>query len=109
MQFKQSFLKLLCFAAILVTATLSHAQSVRVVKKQVQPLYPSLARQTHVEGSVRLEVVIGANGQVRSVKPIGGHPLLINAAQDAVKRWVFEPAGGESTQEIVVKFTNNGT
>ena len=91
--------------AAFIAAPASAQEAGRAVKKQVKPEYPQLARQTGVQGSVKLEVVITAAGQVRSVKAMGGHPLLINAAQEAVKHWVFETASSESTQEVVVRFT----
>ena len=45
-----------------------------------------------IAGTVRLAVVVAPNGTVKSSKPVGGHPLLVNAAMDAMKQWKFEPA-----------------
>jgi len=95
------------FLAIIVLALgslLSADQSGRALRKEIKPEYPALARQAGVMGAVKLEVVIAPSGQVRSVKPMGGHPLLINAAVSAVKQWVFEPAATETTQAVTVKF-----
>jgi periplasmic protein TonB len=59
----------------------------------------------NVSGAVKLELVVGTNGQVKSVKPLGGHPLLIDAAENAVKQWRYEP-GVEETQVVEIRFTN---
>jgi len=75
----------------------------RRVKTQVQPTYPELARRINVKGTVKLMVTVGANGSVKSTKVVGGHPLLVGASEDAVRRWKFEPATEESTG--IVEFT----
>ncbi len=79
----------------------------RKVKSQVSPLYPELARRMNVKGSVKLLVTIGSNGNVKSTKVVGGHPLLVTASEDAVRRWKFEPAAEESTGVIEFNFSNN--
>lgn len=58
----------------------------------------------NLTGVVRLQVVVAPNGTVKDTKVIGGHPILVNAAVDAVKKWRFEPASSESTGTVVVKF-----
>jgi protein TonB len=55
------------------------------------PVYPRLAVQMRVSGTVRLEAVIGTDGRVRNIRLIQGHPLLAPAAVEAVKRWVYTP------------------
>lgn len=75
----------------------------RRVKSQVQPAYPELARRIKVRGTVKLMVTVGANGNVKATKVVGGHPLLVGASEDAVRRWKFEPAAEESTG--IVEFT----
>ncbi len=61
------------------------------VVKEVRPLYPEIARQSHVEGVVVLQAAIDAAGKVKEVKVLRSIPLLDQAAVDAVKQWVFEP------------------
>lgn len=56
----------------------------------VVPVYPALARQAHIQGAVRLKVVIGTNGRIHTVTLISGHPLLVPAAMDAVRQWVYQ-------------------
>lgn len=76
----------------------------RKLKFKVTPVYPEIAKNMHVSGSVRLEVLVAANGSVKSVKALGGHPLLIDAAVSAVKQWKYE-AGDESTRVVEINFT----
>jgi TonB family protein len=76
----------------------------RKAKLKVEPVYPDVARRMNIAGTVRLAVVVAPNGTVKSSKPIGGHPLLVNAATDAVRRWRFEPGPGESNGIVEFKF-----
>jgi len=57
-----------------------------------------------IAGTVKLAVVVAPNGTVKSSKAMGGHPLLVNAAMDAVRQWKFEPAAAESTGIVEFKF-----
>jgi TonB family protein len=76
----------------------------RVAKKRVQPSYPELARKMHVAGSVKLEVEVDPEGQVKDVKVTSGHALLRDAAVSAVKNWVYEKAPAKSTEMIEITF-----
>jgi TonB family protein len=75
----------------------------RKVKSKVSPAYPDIARRMNISGTVKLVVVVTPNGVVKSTKVLGGHPLLVSAAEDAVKKWKFEAAPGEDSG--VVEFT----
>ena len=57
---------------------------------QTPPIYPPLARQARISGVVRLSVIIAADGTVRNIQVLNGHPLLVPAAIDAVRKWVYE-------------------
>ena len=83
---------------------LQGAEPERKLVTRVKPTYPDLARQLNVTGTVKMEVVIAANGTVKSVKPIGGHPLLIQSASEAVRKWQYAP-GAES--KTIVEFQFN--
>ena len=76
----------------------------RKAKTKVAPIYPDVARRMNVSGTVRLSVVVAPNGTVKSSKVIGGHPVLVNAAMDAMKQWKFEPAPTESSGVVEFKF-----
>jgi periplasmic protein TonB len=65
-------------------------QAAKIVR-QVTPVYPPLARQTHTSGVVRLEAVISRSGSIESLQVMSGHPLLTQAALDAVRQWVYQP------------------
>jgi protein TonB len=56
---------------------------------QVNPVYPPIARQARVQGVVVLEAVISKEGSIESLRVVGGHPLLNQAALDAVKQWKY--------------------
>ena len=58
---------------------------------QVAPVYPPLAKQARIQGLVAFKAVIATDGTVKSLKLVGGHPLLVPAAQAAVKQWRYEP------------------
>ncbi len=76
----------------------------RKPKTKVSPVYPDVARRMSITGTVRLVVVVAPNGAVKSAKPLGGHPVLVNAAMDAMKQWRFEPASAESSGVVEFKF-----
>jgi TonB family protein len=76
----------------------------RKVKSRVSPAYPDLARRMSISGVVKVQVVVAPNGTVKSTKIVGGHPLLVNAALDAVKKWKFESAAEETTGIVEFKF-----
>jgi TonB family protein len=65
-------------------------ESAEVVRR-VQPVYPPLAKQARIQGTVVLKVKIGTDGSVLDTQVVSGHPLLVPAAMDAVKQWVFQP------------------
>jgi len=60
--------------------------------KRVAPVYPKEAFDSKLTGIISLEVIIGADGKVTQVRPVSkGDPLLVKAAEDAVKQWVYKP------------------
>jgi TonB family protein len=79
--------------------------SKRKVRSKVAPEYPALARQMNVTGKVKIETTIAADGHVINTKVIGGSPLLVNAALDAVKKWRFEPGSKDTTEVIEFEFS----
>jgi TonB family protein len=67
-------------------------------------VYPDLAQRMHLRGTVKLAVTVRASGEVKSSRPLGGNPVLIEAATTAVGKWKFEPAPGETTEVIEFRF-----
>ena len=57
----------------------------------VAPVYPQIAQQARVEGTVEIEALIGEDGKVRNAKLLSGKALLNEAALTAVRQWVFTP------------------
>lgn len=76
----------------------------RRVKSKVQAVYPDLARKMNITGTVKVQVVVSPNGTVKEAKLVGGHPVLANAALDAVRKWRFEPSAGETSGIVDFKF-----
>jgi len=72
----------------------------RKVVARVTPVCPELAKRMHIQGVVKLEAIVKANGSVRTTRVLGGNPVLVQAATEAVTQWKFEP-GPEETTELV--------
>ena len=58
---------------------------------EVQPEYPVLARDARIGGTVRLTAIISREGTVENLYLVRGQALLVAAAMDAVKQWVYKP------------------
>ena len=59
--------------------------------RQPQPIYPQIAKSARISGTVELSAIIGEDGKIQSLQVVSGHPLLRQAALDAVKQWVYQP------------------
>jgi periplasmic protein TonB len=81
----------------------------RKVRTRVLPEYPPLAKQMNVTGKVKIETTIAADGHVLGTRVVGGSPLLVNAALDALKKWRFEPGPKDTTEIIEFEFTGQGS
>jgi len=77
-------------AAVTRTRVGGAVQAAKLVNK-VQPMYPPLARQTRISGTVKLHAIIGKGGIVEQLQVVSGHPLLVQSALDAVKQWRYQP------------------
>lgn len=76
----------------------------------VKPRYPEAARNQHIEGTVVLSAVVSKDGSVRGLRPVSGHPLLLEAAETAVRDWIYRPyqINGKPVDvdtEIVISFS----
>jgi len=97
------------FWAVVLAPNPSFAQrdepeSSRKVVTRVLPMYPELARTMNLKGSVRVDALVAPNGTVRSVQVRGGHPVLAEAAEHAIRKWRWQPAAHETTEPIEVRF-----
>jgi protein TonB len=81
-----------------------------LIMPAVQPQYPPLAKQAHIQGNVVLDANISKDGVIEALRVVSGHPLLIQSALNAVKQWRFRPylQHGQrvaTSTEITVAFT----
>jgi protein TonB len=86
-----------------------NVQQAKLVR-QPRPVYPPLARQARIQGTVRLTAVIAKDGTIQELQVVNGHPLLVPSALEAVKQWVYQPTllNGEPVEvitQIDVNFT----
>ena len=89
-----------------------NVQAARLVN-QPRPVYPPLARQARIQGTVRFNAIIGKDGKIENLTLVSGHPLLVPSATEAVKQWVYKPTmlNGEPVEvvtQIDVNFTLSG-
>jgi protein TonB len=78
--------------------------------RKVQPVYPPLAKSARVQGTVEFTAVIDKEGSITQLKLVRGHPLLVQAARDAVLQWKYRPTmlNGQPVDvvtDIIVNFT----
>jgi TonB family protein len=76
----------------------------RKVVRRIDPIYPAMAKQMNIAGTVRVLAVVAQDGNVKAVEPVGGSPLLVQVSEDAIKRWKFAPATAESKELIELHF-----
>lgn len=89
-----------------------NVQQARMIR-QVQPVYPQIAKTAHIQGTVILHAIIAKDGTVQELQYISGPPLLMRAAMDAVRQWRYQPTllNGEPVEvdtTISVIFTLGG-
>jgi TonB family protein len=100
--------------AVLVAASagMSVAQEVsssRKLLKTVAAQYPSVLKRRGIGGTVKLRVLVNANGTVKDAQVLGGNPILADCAVKAVKQWVFVGSEKEESIEISVGFDPNSS
>jgi TonB family protein len=83
------------------------AEIKRKTKSKVEAVYPELAKRMNITGVVKILITVSPNGSVKDAKLVGGHPLLANAALDAVKKWRYEAGPEESTGIVEFRFNPN--
>jgi len=88
----------------LTAATACCAQEQRKAIENPPPAYPAFARHLNLAGTVKIKAVVTPDGQVKQVEVVGGHPLLVDATLDAIKRWKYTPAKTETAIELEFHF-----
>ena len=81
--------------------------SSRKCKSNPPPEYPELARKMNISGTARVLLTIAPDGNVGTVKELGGNPVLVAALVKAVKKWKYEPAEHASEVEVKFNFVEN--
>ena len=76
----------------------------RKVVSKVIPEYPPIARTMGIHGSVRVDVVVAPNGTVKTLEVKGGHPVLAQAAANAVRRWKWAPSTHDTKEPVTLTF-----
>jgi TonB family protein len=89
----------------LAMAMPARAADERAVKSRISPVYPEIAKRMRISGLVTVEVKVDADGKVSDVKTLSGNRVLSNAAEEAVRRWKFEPGAGQSTVDVSINFS----
>lgn len=95
---------LLAICASMQTPLHAQEQSARKLLTRVQPKYPEYLQTHEIGGVVRLNVTVNPSGSVKSVTPLGGNPILVDAATDAVKLWKYAPSDSSDTFEVKLEF-----
>ena len=104
----KTVLKLLVFSVALLSIHTLASEDIQVgsrhVRHYVRPTIPEMARTMRLKGTVKLEIEVAPNGNVTAVKPLGGHPLLVDCASQAVRKWQFEPSSQATTGPVIIDF-----
>lgn len=91
-------------ALLLMAGSYAADQVERKVVHREDAEYPAIAAKNNLHGTVKLKIWISADGTVRRLEYVGGHPLLAEAALKAVKNWKYQTAASESTSQVEIKF-----
>ena len=93
------FLLIFCLCA-----SIGAQEANRKILKQVEPEYPHVLKKMEIGGTVRLKVIIKADGYVQSTEVLGGNPILAAEAQKAVAQWRFAPGPSATNAEVKILF-----
>ena len=99
-------------APSLLVPRISHVMEGNLIRR-VQPEYPALAKQARIQGTVVLRAVIDREGAIQDLQVVIGHPLLVQAAINAVRQWRYRPyylndQAVEVETQVTVNFTLSG-
>jgi len=89
-----------CWFGSVSSAQSEPASETRKVIRKTQPIYPEIAKRMQLSGTVRVIAVVAPDGTVKKIEPVGGSPVLLEAAKESVINWKFAAANSE-TKEIV--------
>ena len=80
--------------------------STRKVITKVAPIYPALAQTARLSGAVKLLAIVTPEGSVKSVRTLGGSPMFVPAAEQAVKQWKYEASTKETIEPVSLAFAS---
>jgi TonB family protein len=99
-----SLIVLLFLSAWIPSVRAQNVPTLRKLIYKAAPKYPRELKQNDIGGIVRLSIVISPNGSVAKVSPVGGNPVLVDAATVAVKQWKYVPSDHQTTTEVQLDF-----
>src|SRR5579864_223025 len=76
----------------------------RPVKNHASPAYPEIAKSMNLKGTVQLQAVVRADGTVKEVHVVGGHPMLAAAAEQAIMKWRYQPTTKDTVETVKIAF-----
>jgi TonB family protein len=91
-------------SAVATPGICAEQDTARKATKKVNPAYPLLARKMQLAGTVKLALRVTPGGSVKSIEVIGGHPILVVAAEDAARQWTYVVAPKESRESVEFHF-----
>jgi TonB family protein len=80
------------------------SESARKVTSRVAPVYSDLARRMNVAGTVHVVAIVAPSGKVTRTEVVGGNPLLVQAAVDAIGKWKWDAAPVETRELVEIRF-----
>jgi TonB family protein len=95
---------IVCTAMTTPVAAQTRGALNRKIVSKVAPVFPELAKHMNIGGTVKVEVVVRPNGSVKSTKVVGGNPVLLDSAKEAVLKWKFAPSSEETSGVVEVSF-----
>ena len=94
---------MLAMALCLGTGSMQ-AQEGRKALSNPAPTYPEVAKRMRLVGTVKVQIVIGADGKIKETSFVGGHPVLVNAVEETLKTWKYAPGSGETNALLEFNF-----
>jgi TonB family protein len=91
------------FGSAAIAQNQQSADTRKIVRKTI-PSYPEIAKRMNLSGTVRVIATVAPDGTVKSVQPMGGSPVLLQSAQDAVAKWKFASGSAETKEVIELRF-----
>ena len=91
-------------AVSLAAQTYDQGTSTRKIVSRVEPEYPDTLRRLYIGGVVRVELLVGPNGTVKSTKLLGGSPILGQSTMKALKQWKYAPAAADEVLTVKMEF-----